>query len=63
MNIIGDKYTKKHIYNGIYEYTADEGYHFESCGTNYGRTIWDGIILTNTYLIKKDETDTEKNSV
>ena len=55
MNRIGTNYTTRMIYNGVYEYTAQEGYHFESSGTNFGRRIYGGIILSNTYIIKKDE--------
>lgn len=55
MNIIGDNYTSKMIYNGVYEYTCEEGYHFECNGVNYGRHIYGSIILSNVYIIKKDK--------
>ena len=44
---------------GLYTYTAPEGKHFESCGVNYGKIIYDGINLINPYKIvdDKDETD------
>lgn len=53
--IIGDKYTRREIYNSVYEYKCDEGYHFESEGCKWGRTIYGGDKLDNYYIIKKDE--------
>ena len=54
MNIIGNNYTKRQIYDGIYEYTCEDGYYFESCGTNYGQSIYGTAELTNKYVIKKE---------
>lgn len=43
------------IYDGVFEYTTEEGFHFESFGSNYGRSIYGGAELSNPYVIKKDE--------
>lgn len=60
--IVGDKYSRREIYNSIYEYKADEGYHFESEGCIWGRVIYGGDKLDNYYIIKKDEVNTKENS-
>ena len=54
-----EKYRKPTHYEGVYRYEAPEGKHWESCGVNYGKIIWDGIYLNNPYIIvdDKDETD------
>ena len=65
MIVSNNKYTKHQIYDGIYEYTCDEGYHFESCGTNYGKHIYGLDILDNPYTIEKDindENDSNNNN-
>lgn len=54
---------KRQLYNEIIEYSVEEPYYFESCGTSYGQHIFGRINLDNYYSIKKkDETDTSKNS-
>lgn len=40
---------------GLYTYTAPEGKHWESLGTNYGKIIYDGIDLLNPYVIVDDK--------
>lgn len=40
---------------GLYTYTAPEGKHWESLGTNYGKIIYDGIDLINPYKIVDDK--------
>ena len=52
--IVGSNNTKEEIYNGVYKYTCEDGYHFESCGTNYGQSIYGTAELTNKYVIKKE---------
>lgn len=56
-NIIGENYTIEQIYNGVFKYIAEDGYHFESYGSNYGQIIYGGDELTNHYIIKKDESN------
>lgn len=56
-NIIGENYTREQIYNDVYRYIAEDGYHFESYGSNYGQIIYGGDELTNHYIIKKDESN------
>lgn len=58
--IIGGNYTRREIYNDVYEYKCEDGYHFESYGTNYGKFVYGGEKLTNLYVIKKDEVDVNK---
>lgn len=58
--IVGGEYTRREIYNDVYEYKCADGYHFESCGTNYGRFVYGGDKLTNLYTIKKDENNVDK---
>lgn len=55
--ITGGKYTQREIYNTIFEYKCEEGYHFESFGCNYGRTIYGSEKLENHYEIKPDKKD------
>ena len=54
-----EKYRKPTQIEYLYTYTAPEGKHWESLGTNYGKIIYDGIDLINPYVIvdDKDETD------
>lgn len=54
--------TMKEIYPTIYDYELSEGYHFESNGFNWGKHIYGMNPLTNHYIVKKDETNTEKDS-
>lgn len=53
-NIIGDNYTKTEIYNGVFLYKCQDGFHFESYGFNYGSTIYGTDELMNNYIIKED---------
>lgn len=53
---------KREMYPTIFDYELPEGYHFESNGFNWGNHIYGGDPLENHYIVKKDETDTEKNS-
>ncbi len=55
MKIVGDNYERHQIYNDVYEYICEEGYHFESCGFNYGRHIYGSNTLSNNYVIVKDK--------
>lgn len=55
--IVGDKYTRREIYNTIFEYKCEEGYHFESEGCVWGRIIFGGERLENHYIIKPDKKD------
>ena len=50
-----EKYRKPTQYDGVYKYEAPEGKHFESCGVNYGKIIYDGIDLCNPYVIVDDK--------
>lgn len=54
-----EKYRKPTHYKDVYRYEAPDGKHWESFGINYGKIIWDGIVLSNPYKIvdDKDETD------
>lgn len=63
MQIIGNNYTREQIYNDVFRYICEEGYHFESYGFNYGRTIYGGDILMNPYIIKKDEPKEDDNTI
>lgn len=54
--------TMKEIYPAIYDYELPEGYHFESNGFKWGNHIYGMNPLTNHYIVKKDETNTEKDS-
>lgn len=56
------KMKKPTDYEGVYTYHAPEGYSFWSENTNYGNVIWGGDCLTNYYYLKKNETNTEKDS-
>ena len=51
------KITEKRIYNDIIEYSVDDPYYFESCGTSYGNHIYGFIQLSNYYTVKKKEED------
>lgn len=55
MEIIGNNYIREEIYNGVYRYICENGYHFESCGVSYGNVIYGGNVLMNPYVIKKNE--------
>ena len=46
-----EKYRKPTQIEYLYTYTAPEGKHWESCGVNYGKIIYDGIDLMNPYKI------------
>lgn len=50
-----EKYRKPTQYEYLYTYTAPEGKHWESLGTNYGKIIYDGIDLINPYVIVDDK--------
>lgn len=50
-----EKYRKPTQYEGVYKYEAPEGKHWESCGVNYGKIIYDGIDLINPYKIVDDK--------
>lgn len=50
-----EKYRKPTQYKGVYTYTAPEGKHWESCGVNYGKIIYDGIDLLNPYVLVDDK--------
>lgn len=50
-----EKYRKPTQIEYLYTYTAPEGKHFESCGVNYGKIIYDGIDLLNPYKIVDDK--------
>ena len=58
-NIIGNNYTREQIYDGVFKYIAEKGFHFESYGSNYGQIIYGGDELTNRYILRKDK-DYEK---
>lgn len=53
---------KTEIYPMIFDYELPSGYHFESEKTNWGNHIFGPEPLTNHYIVKKDETNTEKDS-
>lgn len=59
MNSIG-MYREETPYEGVYKYTAPQGYHFESFGTNYGNVIWGGKALDNPYVIVEDKEEEKK---
>lgn len=61
MKIIG-KYKRRKLYNNIYEYTCQEGYHFESYGINYGSTIFGGEEIENPYIIKPNNYEKMDNN-
>lgn len=61
-NALGVKIEKKEIYNDVFQYILPQGYYFESYGQSYGNIIYGGNELTNFYIVRKYETDTEKNS-
>lgn len=61
-NLENIQITKKEIYEMIYDYELPIGYHFESNGFNWGNHIFGPEPLTNHYIVKKDEINTEKNS-
>lgn len=50
-----EKYRKPTQIEYLYTYTAPEGKHWESCGVNYGKIIYDGIDLINPYIIVDDK--------
>lgn len=54
MRIIG-KYKRTKLYNNIYEYTCQEGYHFESFGVNYGSVVFGSKDIENSYIIKPND--------
>lgn len=53
--------TKKEIYNTVFDYELPMGWHFEAFGTNYGRHIYGEDILTNHYIVKKDENKSKED--
>jgi len=55
INIIGENFTTEDTCCGVYKYIAEDGYHFESYGINYGQVIYGGKTLTKKYRIEKDE--------
>lgn len=63
--IITGKYSKKKLYNNIYEYTCPEGHHFESYGINYGQVVYGGEIIQNPYIIKPNnyEENMDNNNI
>ena len=61
MAIIGE-YKKTKLYNNIYEYTCQEGYHFESFGVNYGKVVFGGYPIENAYIVKKDKYEKVDNN-
>ena len=52
-----EKYRKPTQIEYLYTYIAPEGKHWESCGVNYGKIIWDGIELMNPYVIVDDKNE------
>ena len=54
-----EKYRKPTHYEGVYRYEAPEGKHWESCGVNYGKVIWDGMDLINPYVLVDDNNEKE----
>ena len=56
-SMIQGEYSRRKLYNNIYEYTCPEGSHFESYGINYGRVIYDGETIQNPYIIKTDSNE------
>ena len=56
------KITRTEIYPTIFDYELPDGYHFESNGQKWGTHIYGAEPLTNHYIVKKDEINTEKDS-
>ena len=53
----------RELYSGIFEYSVEDPYYFESYGVSYGNSIFGRSQLDNFYVIKKrNETYTSKNS-
>ena len=59
-NPLGVEIQKKEIYDNVIEYSIPEDYYFESCGTSYGNRIYGNINLSNYYVIKKREDESNK---
>lgn len=53
---------KTEIYPTVFDYELPEGWHFQSENTNWGNHIYGEDKLTNHYIVKKNETNTEKDS-
>lgn len=53
---------RKEIYQSIFEYILPDGYYFESCGTNYGNTIYAREIPDNFYIVRKENKENENNA-
>lgn len=56
------KINKREIYNGVYEYSVEEGYVFESYGCRYGNHIYGLDKLDNPYTIVKIDEDNSNNN-
>ena len=54
-NPLNAEITVREIYGNVFEYTVEDGFHFESCGSDYGNTIFGSRILTNHYIVRRTE--------
>ena len=50
-----EQYRQNTQYDGVYKYIAPEGTHWECMGTDYGKIIWGGVSLFNSYAIVEDK--------
>lgn len=48
------------IYPNIYQFILPTSHYFECCGQSYGNTIYGGLELTNTYIVKEHGTTDEE---
>ena len=49
------QYRQPTAYNGLYKYVAPEGYHWVCGKDDFGRIVYGGYILENTYSLVKEE--------
>ena len=47
----------RELYSGIFEYSVEDPYYFESYGVSYGNSIFGRSQLDNFYVIKKRKKD------
>ena len=49
------QYRQPTAYQGLYKYVAPEGYRWHCNNDSFGKVVYGGFILANTYSLVKEE--------